>query len=157
MKRKLTACLFVLAIWVLLPVTAYAQETTLTTKVPSSHTLYVDIAGNGEVVVDGVPCKQTGELQIQRGTTPQVSVKPADSAVLKNVLLNEKDITEELRKGIYKMPQMCFDAKLTVVFEAVTGTPQTGDPIPVTALCFAMVLSLAGVLCCFLLPRKRKY
>ena len=154
--KKITACLFILAILVLFPVTVWAQKTTLTTEVPSSHTLYMDITGSGTVIIDGISCTQTVDLQIKRGIAPQISVKPADDAVLKTAVLNEKDITEELRKGTYKMPQMCFDAKLTVVFEAVTGTPQTGDPIPVTALCFAMVLSLAGVLCCFLLPRKRE-
>ena len=156
MKRKLTACLFVLAIWVLFPITVWAQETTLTTKVPSSHTLHIDIAGNGEVVVDGISCKQTGDLQIQRGATPQISVKPADNAVLKSAYLNGIDITQELRNGTYKMPQMCLDANLAVTFEAAPGTPQTGDPVPVTALCFAMVLSVGGVLYCLLLPKKNQ-
>lgn len=156
MKRKFTACLLIFAIWMLLPVAVWAQETTLTTRVPPSHTLHIDIAGKGSVIVDGVPYKQTGDLQIQRGATPQISVKPTNGGVIKTATLNEKDITDELRKGTYSMPEMCFDTKLTVAFEAVPGTPQTGDPVPVTALCFTMVLSLAGVLCCSLLPSKRK-
>ena len=154
--KKVTACLFVLAIWVLFPITVWAQETTLTTKIPSSHTLHIDITGNGEVIVDGVICKQTSDLQIHRGTTPLISVKPADGAVLKSAFLNGIDITQDLRKGTYIMPEMCFDTKLTVVSEAVPGTPQTGDPVPVTGLWFAMVLSLAGALCCFRLPGNRK-
>ena len=157
MKRKLTACLLIFAIWALFPITVWAQETTLTTKIPSSHTLHIDIAGNGRVIVDGVPCKQTGDLQIQRGTTPQISVKSADNAVLKSAYLNGIDITQELRKGTYSIPEMCFDTKLTVVFETVPGTPQTGDSVPVTALCFVMVLSFIGLLYCLLLQRKRKY
>lgn len=156
MKRKLTACLFVLVILVLLPVTVWAQETTLTTKIPSSHTLHIDIAGNGEVVIDGISCKQAGDLQIQRGISPQISAEAANGTVLKTAILNDKDITEDLRKGTYKMPQMCFDANLTVVFEAAPSTPQTGDPASVTALCLTMLLSLSGALCCLPLPRKRE-
>ena len=155
--KKITACLLFFAIWVLLPVTAYAQETTLTTRVPSSHTLHIDIAGNGEVVVDGIPCKQTGDLQIPRGTAPQISVKPADNAMLKSAFLDGIDITQELRNGTYKMPQMCLDANLAVTFETAPGTPQTGDFVPVTALCFAMVLSFIGLLYFLLLARERKY
>lgn len=156
MKRKLTAWLILLAIAVLLPVTVQAQETTLTTKVPSIHTLHIDIAGNGRVIVDGVPCKQTGNLQIPRGTTPQISVEPADGVVLKSAFLDGIDITQELCNGTHEMPQMCLDANLAVTFEAAPGIPQTGDSVPVVALCFTMVLSLAGVLCCSLLPSKRK-
>lgn len=156
MKRKLTACLFILAIWVLFPVTAWAQETTITTQIPSNHTLHIDIAGNGEVLVDGVSCKQTGDLQIQRGTTPQITVKSAGGAVLKTAVLNEEDITEELSTATYLMPEMYFDAALTVVFESVSDVPQTGDPAPVKGLIFAMLLSVTGVLCCLLLPRKER-
>lgn len=154
--KKITAYLVCLLTVLVLPLVVSAQETTLTTKVPSSHTLYIDIAGNGEVVVDGVPCKQTGDLQIQRGTTPQVSVKPADGAVLKNVHLNEKDITEDLRKGAYILPKMCSDTKLIIVFETAPGTPQTGDPVPLAALCLAMVLSFIGMLCDLRTSRKRE-
>ena len=154
--KKITACLLIFAIWVLFPVTVRAQETTLTTRVPSSHMLHIDIAGNGRVIVDGVPCKQTGDLQIPRGTTPQISVKSADNAVLKSAYLNDIDITKELRNGTYIMQEMRYNANLTVLFDSVSGTPQTGDPVPVTLLCFAMVMSLAGAFCCFLLPSKRK-
>lgn len=156
MKQKLTAYLFILVILALFPVAAYAQETTLTTKIPSSHTLHIDIAGNGEVLVDGVSWKQTGDLQIQRGTTPQITVKSAGGAVLKTAVLNEEDITEELGTATYCMPEMYFDAALTVVFESVSDIPQTGDPAPVKGLIFAMLLSVTGVLCCLLLPRKER-
>ena len=161
MKRKLTACLLIFAIWVLFPVTVWAQETTLTTKVPSSHRLQIDIAGKGEVIVDGISCKQSCDLQIQRGTTPQIAVKPANRSVVKSAILNDVDITQQLRKGTYKMPQMCFDGKLTVVFQAVPGAPQagsapTGDCVPVMALSVTMALSLTAALFCLLLQKKKK-
>jgi len=156
MKRKLTACLFTLILLVLLPVTVWAQETTLTTMIPTTHILHIDIVGDGEIVVDGVSYTQSGDLQIPRGATPQISVKPTDGAVLKSAIVNEKDITEELCKGAYTLPEMFFDARLVVAFETVPGAPKTGDPAPVSALCLAMLLSLAGVLYSWKFPGNKK-
>lgn len=153
--KKITAYIVCFLTVLALPLVASAQETTLITKIPSCHTLHIDIAGKGEVIIDGVSCNQTGDLQIQRGATPQIWVKPADGWVIKTVLLEDEDITQKLCKGTCKMPQMCLDAKLTVIFEAVPGTPQTGDPVPAAVLCLAMVLSFIGMLCCLLVPIKK--
>ena len=48
------AILFVVLIF-LLPVTVWAQEITLTTVVPSFHTINLYMKGEGTVTVDGVP------------------------------------------------------------------------------------------------------
>ena len=70
MKRRSTAyqivrLLFLVLIIALLPVSVWAQETTLTANVPSVHTLHIELTGNGRIVVDGVPYEKTADTIIE--------------------------------------------------------------------------------------------
>lgn len=71
MTKESTACrivqaLFLAIIVMLLPVTVWAQETTLTTVVPSSHTLHIEVTGEGTILVDGVAYIKTVDISVQR-------------------------------------------------------------------------------------------
>lgn len=161
MKRKSTAChivrfLFLVLIVALLPVSVWAQETTLTTTVPSVHTLHIALNGNGQIVVDGVPYKQTASLQIKRHSTPEISVIPDSGWKLKSVLLDGQDITEEFQSGAFAFSEMREDLKLTVVFEEQSSTPQTGDQSNIEILYLLMFLSVIGIILCVMVRRKTR-
>ena len=161
MKRKSTACyivrfLFLVLIVALLPVSVWAQETTLTTTVPSVHTLRIALNGNGQIVVDGVPYKQTASLQIKRHSTPEISVIPDSGWKLKSVMLDGQDITEEFQDGAFAFSETREDLKLTVVFEAQSSTPQTGDQSNIEILYLLMVLSVIGIILCVMVRRKTR-
>jgi len=146
MNKMITTILTVLAILVLLPMMAWAQETTLTTSVPSCHVLHVELIGNGEVAIDNISCKQSGDLQIKRHTRPQLSVISAHDTRLRSAVLNGEDITKSITEGIYTMPELCFDSTLTVEFETIPTTPQTDDSFPLMPALCMLVCSSVGLL-----------
>lgn len=161
MKRKSTACqivrlLFLALIIALLPVSVWAQETTLTTTVPAVHTLHIALNGNGQIVVDGVPYEQTADIQIKRHSTPEISVIPDSGWKLKSVSLDGQDVTTEFQSGAFTFSEMREDLELTVVFEAQSSTPQTGDQSNIEILYLLIFLSVIGMLLCVLARRKTR-
>ena len=161
MKRKSTACqivrlLFLTLIVALLPVSVWAQETTLTTTVPAVHTLHIALNGNGQIVVDGVPYEQTADIQIKRHSTLEISVIPDSGWKLKSVSLDGQDVTAEFQSGAFTFSEMREDLELTVVFEAQSSTPQTGDQSNIEILYLLMFLSVIGMLLCVLARRKTR-
>ena len=161
MKRKSTACqivclLFLTLIVALLPVSVWAQETTLTTTVPAVHTLHIALNGNGQIVVDGVPYEQTADIQIKRHSTLEISVIPDSGWKLKSVSLDGQDVTAEFQSGAFTFSEMREDLELTVVFEAQSSTPQTGDQSNIEILYLLMFLSVIGMLLCVIARRKTR-
>ena len=161
MKRKNTACkliqaLILAAIVMLLPVTVWAQETTLTTVVPSSHILHLELTGEGTIVVDGVAYTQSTDIQIQRKSRPEISLQITDGYKVKSVLWGDEDITEAIRKGSWTMPEVIEDVSLSVTFEKTSSTPQTGDAFQPELWLSTAGISLLGMIACLLLYRKQK-
>ena len=161
MKRKNTACkliqaLILAAIVMLLPVTVWAQETTLTTVVPSSHILHLELTGEGTIIVDGVAYTQSADIQIQRKSRPEISLQITDGNKVKSVLWGDEDITEAIRKGSWTMPEVTEDVVLTVTFEKTSSTPQTGDASLPDLWFTIAALSLIGMIICWLMRKKQK-
>ncbi len=161
MKRKSTAyyivrLLFLVLIIVLLSISVWAQETTLTANVPSVHTLHIELTGNGRIVVDGVPYEKTADIQIKRHCTPAISATPDSGWELESVSFGGKDITEQIQNGAFAFPEMCNDAELIVVFESQSNTPQTGDQSNIEILYLLMLLSVIGMLLCVFAHRKTR-
>lgn len=158
MRRRSTAyCLLFLVLLVgLLSVSVWAQETTLTANVPSVHTLHIELSGNGKIVVDGVPYEKTADIQIKRHGVPTISFTPDSGWELESVSLNGQDITSEFQEGTFAFPEMCDNSELTVVFEAISDIPQTGDKLNIKILYLVMLLSVIGILLCVMAHRKTR-
>ena len=161
MKRKNTACkiiqaLILAAIVMMLPVTVWAQETTLTTVVPSSHILHLELTGEGTIVVDGVAYTQSADIQIQRKSRPEISLQITDGNKVKSVLWGSEDITEAIRKGSWTMPEAIEDVSLSVTFEKTSSTPQTGDASRPDLWFTIAALSVIGMIICWLMSKKQK-
>lgn len=161
MKRKSTACKIVQAfilvlIVMVLPAKAWAQETSLTTNIPSVHTLHIELIGNGSIVVDGVPYEKTADIQIKRHSTPDISVTPDSGWKIKSVTLDGQDITGKIQRDTFTFPEICGDVELIVVFEAQSGTPQTGDKSNIEMLFLLMLLSVIGMILCVGTYRKTR-
>lgn len=159
MKRKTTAYriaqLFFLTLFiVLLPFTVWAQETVLTTIVPSSHTLHIDVAGEGTILVDGVAYTKAAEAQVQRHHTPEIAILTADGYRIKTVLWGDEDVTAAFRNGKWTAPKIVDAATLTVTFEQIL-TPQTEETLcPYLWIVLLVLIALVIVIC--LLQRKKK-
>ena len=153
---KLIQALILAAIVMLLPVTVWAQETTLTTVVPSSHTLHLELSGEGTIVVDGVAYTQSADIQIQRKSRPEISLQITDGHKVKSVLWGSEDITEAISKGSWTMPEVIDDVSLSVTFEKTSSTPQTGDASRPDLWFIIAALSLIGMIICWLMRKKQK-
>lgn len=161
MKRKPTACrivqaLFLAAIVMLLPVTVWAQETTLTTTIPSSHTLHIEVTGNGTIVVDGVAYTKTADVQVQRQHRPEISIQAADGSMIKTVLWCNENVAASFQNGKWTAPEVLEDAALTVTLEAISDTPQTGDTFCPELWIGLLIFSMLGFAICFLQSRKER-
>jgi len=161
MKNRSTAyqlvrLLFLALIVVLLPVSVWAQETTLTADVPSVHNLHIELTGKGRIIVDGVPYEKSVNLQIRRHSTPALSATPDSGWKLKSVSFGDQDITGQIQNGTFTFPEMCDDAELIVVFEAKSNVPQTGDQTNIEILSLLMLLSVVGMILCATARRKSR-
>lgn len=158
MKRKSTAyivqAVFLAIMFVLLPTTVWAQETTLTTSVPSGHTMHIMITGEGTVAVDGVAYTKNADIELQRQHRPEISVVAADSSKIKTVLWGSEDITAAFQNGNWTGPEILEDATLTVTFEKLGSTPQTGDPFYPHLWIGLLIFSLLGLMVCLLRSKK---
>ena len=156
MKRRSTACQIILALFLLclLPLTVWAQETALTTVVPSSHTLSVLVEGEGTILVDGVVYTKTEKVQVQRHRRPEIHIQAAEGSQIKKVLWGEEEITASLRNGSWTAPETVEDAALTVTFEQIF-TPQVEEPCYHELWIVLLILALLLLAIC-LLRRMRK-
>lgn len=159
MKRQSTACrivqvLFLAAIVMLLPVTAWAQETTLTTVVPSSHILHIELIGDGTVIVDGVAYTKTADIQVQRQCRPEISIQAADGSKIKTVLWDGENVTETVTNGKWIAPAVTEDVVLSVTFEKIGSIPQTGDCFHPKLWFVLLILSVLGLAVFFCTARK---
>lgn len=160
MKRRSTACRIVQAfilvlIVMLLPITVWAQETTLTTTIPSSHTLHMEVTGNGTIKVDGVAYTKTADIQVQRQYRPEISILAADGSKIKSVFWGSEDVTVAFQNGKWTAPEILEDAVLKVVFEGPSDIPQTGDHRPLDFWVLLMFLS-AGLFGLLMASPKRR-
>lgn len=160
MKRKSTAYrivqAFILVVVVmLLPAKAWAQETNLTTVVPASHTLHIELTGNGTVVVDGVSYTQAADLQVQRHSKPEITVLAADGSKIKTVLWGNEDVTVNFQNGKWTMPEVTEDIILSVAFEKISSTPQTGDAFDLNLWASLLIVSAFGMIICLLSIKKK--
>lgn len=161
MTKESTACrivqaLFLAIIVMLLPVTVWAQETTLTTVVPSSHTLHIEVTGEGTILVDGVAYIKTVDISVKRQQMPEISVLTAEGSKIKTILWGSQDVTAAFQDGKWTAPEILNDAVLTVTFEKISNTPQTGDNIYLEFWIALLIFSMLGFTVC-LLGYKKKY
>ena len=160
MKRRSTACrivqAFILALLVMvLPVTVFAQETTLTTTVPSGHILHIEVTGDGTIIIDGVTYTQAADLQVQRHHRPEISIQPADGSKIKTVFWGSENVTANFPKGEWTAPEITEDMVLSVTFEKMSSTPQTGDTFPLNFWTSVLIISALGMVTCLLNLKKK--
>lgn len=159
MKRRFTACrivqaLFLAAIVMLLPVTVWAQETTLQTIVPSNHIIHLDLKGTGTILVDGVAYSDSADIQVQRQHRPEISIPVAEGKQIKSVLWGSEDVTSAFENGKWVAPEIVEDVVLTITLEEISSTPQTGDNSNLNLWVVLLSISLIGLVVC--LRRSKK-
>ncbi len=161
MYRKNTAfrivCALALVIMMLpLSVVATAQETKLTTVVPATHSLSIEINGKGIVSVDGEQYSKSKQIQILRHSGPLITVKAADGYQIKTVHFDGENITNQFSNGTWSMPAIISDVVLTVAFVEQNSTPATGDVSNILLWIEISLLALVGLSLCIVSYREKR-
>lgn len=92
-------------------ITAFADDITVTATVPDSHTITV-VSDGAEVFLGGEPGTQ---FTVERLSQPTMLIRPADGKEITQVLLNNEDITHQVKGGYYTPEPIYEDKTLTVL------------------------------------------
>ena len=147
-------CVLILCI-IHLPISVFAQVTTLKTKVPASHILHIELKGKGTITVDGNTYTKSADIQIDRHRNVTISVQPSDGYSVKTALWNGDNITSAVRNKHWTSPAFEHDSLLSVSFEKVSAIPMTGDTFWFLQWCLLAVGSTIGIGICLLHLKKK--
>ena len=143
MNKKTASLLLTLlaAVLLALPGRSWAADTTLTTQVPSTHTLTLALDAGIRVTVDGVSYENGDRITVPRHQSPTLTLRLPAGAVLGKADYNGRDVTRALQEGPYHLPPMESDGLLTVTLRPGTSQPATGDT---GAALYVLCVSLAA-------------
>ena len=156
MNKKTASLLLTLlaAVLLALPGRSWAADTTLTTQVPSTHTLTLALDAGIRVTVDGVSYKNGDCVTVPRHQSPRLTLRLPAGAVLEKADYNGRDVTRALQEGPYHLPPMESDGLLAVTLQPGASRPATGDSgTDFYALCAALA---AGALLALRRSRKKR-
>lgn len=135
--RKITTLLLTLFLMCSISITGFAQEVTVNTSVPNSHTLTVT-ADHAQVLYQG---RSDNSFEIPRLSEPTLLIRADDGYKLSKVTLNGENITDKVIGNNYTLAPVYEDKKLVVETAAVpidsdsfhdisgTVTDENGNPI----------------------------
>lgn len=125
--KKLTALLLCFLTLCMCSVTAFAAEpeaeetnTVISVTVPDSHKITVT-ADNAKVFYDGVSGE---EFTVGRLSQPRLLIRAESGKVIKSVMINGEDVTEELHGGYLDLDAVYEDKVLTVTTEDEPAAPK---------------------------------
>ena len=139
MKKYISALLLTVFIFIFTP-NAFADTTTLTTSVPTKHSISLFVGSGGSV--NGI--RGNSVIWVDRHSKLILEIRPDSGCVIKSVTLNGADITAQLSGNTLVMESVEKDAVISVSFQYVlVNSPKTGDD---TGLFFwAAVFAVSGV------------
>ena len=153
-KRLISIWLFALLVLIFVPVTVFAQNTTLTATVPSQFQLEIEINGKGKIWINEKYFSETTTISIDRYKETIITIIPAPDYEIESVLYNGKNMAGNLQSRTLTLPIPTGDAKLAVNFTEKAPLPQTGDSH------YILVISIITIILSYFLfmwlIRKRK-
>lgn len=155
MNRKTALLLSVLAAAVLLlPRSAWAANTDLTTRIPAEHTLTLTLDKGAQVLVDGVAYGDGAAVSVRRHSRPLITLVLSSGTELHRAAYNGEDVTRALAEGTLRLPPVQTDGTLAVTVRSAVPRPATGDD---GAGLYAACAGAAGVCVLYLLLGRKKY
>ncbi len=125
--KKLTALLLCFLLLCTCSVTAFAAEpeaektnTIISVTVPDSHKITV-MAENAKVFYEGVSGE---EFVVERLSEPRLLIRAESGKVIKSVMINGEDVTEELHGGYLDLDAVYEDKVITVTTEDEPAAPK---------------------------------
>ena len=105
---------------------AYAQTTTLTTTVPGSVLLKLEIQGEGTVLINGVVCDISKEIDVLKNEDVAISFYPKEGYIIDYIVYNGEKILLD-NGGSVVLPCVSDSGSLEVVFQQKATAPTTRD------------------------------
>lgn len=142
-----------------IPVQALASTTELTTGVPDSVSLHVEITGKGTVTVGEERLSKTGTISVKRHQPFVIYLKPKSGYRVTAVYLNGEPVLTSLKNGKLTVDELNLDGILSVTFSKVASStagkgdasnPRTGDRqgTAVTVATLTGIISMVLLLLC---------
>ena len=147
MKKYISALLLTVFILMLAPL-AFADSTTLTTSVPTIHSISLDIGSGGSV--NGL-CGKT-EIGADRHSKIVFEIKADSGYKIRSAIYNGEDVGAKVSGGKFVIESLESDGSLKVRFLRRIS-PQTGDNSDM--LLWSAVLILSGTGVCLLRKKVR--
>ena len=149
MKRIFSTLILIgtLMLPLLLPLTASAEVTTLSTSVPKQATISVEITGKGTVTINGNSTSKKAQYLVDRLEDVDVLIAAHSAYLLKTVHLDGTDVTDKVKNGLLTIENIQFDTDLAIKFVpkepgGSVDVPATGD----TSHLYAILLCWFGSL-----------
>ena len=125
--KRLTALLLCFLLLCMCSVTAFAAEPeaeeaniVISVTVPDSHKITVT-AENAKVFYEGVSGE---EFIVERLSEPRLLIRAESGKVIKSVMINGEDVTEELHGGYLDLDAVYEDKEITVITEDEPAAPK---------------------------------
>lgn len=134
-----------------MPVRVLALATGLSTNVPDTVSLRVEITGSGTVSVGGERLSHTGTVTVKRHQPFTVTLSPQQGYGVTAVSLNGKSVLSRLKNWELTIDDLNLDGVLSVTFTKTANSqngsnPKTGDQYVVSAMATAMISMTALIL-----------
>lgn len=145
---KAISCVLMAALTLVIcfPVAAATNSTTLTTTVPETLPFFLELSGNGTVMINGVAYTQSCAIQIPRNSTIEFLITPDAENEIKSIIYNGFDYTKEAKNGKLNLPAITGEAMLHIHFAEITSAPVTRDSHSPQFFVLVMLLSLIGII-----------
>lgn len=153
-KAILCVLMAALTLVICFPVAAATNSTTLTTTVPETLPLVLELSGNGTVTINGVVYTNSGTIEIPRHSTITLQITPNTNNEIKSVVCNGIDYTKDVKEGTLTLPAITESVTLGVSFAEIASSPQTGDSNCPFLWMLLMLISLVGIVVILLVKKE---
>ena len=93
---------------------------------PTTYTLSIKATGNGSASYDGTVIRgKTSSFTVIEGTSATISFSPDDGYRIKNVTVNNADVTSSVSNNSYTISNISSDTNVEVEFEVIPPTTYT--------------------------------
>lgn len=145
--------MLVLVLVINLGIPVFAQTTTLTTTVPNSFPLHLEINGEGQVLLNGVYYDTSVDISVPRYSEIVITLLPKEGYHISHIFYNgsKVDMTDSMTVSL---PVLAKESTVSIGFLKTSTSPVTGDNSKLLLLLSLLIVSGIGLVVLFLL-RKR--
>lgn len=121
-----------------------AQSIMITTNVPDTISLNVEIVGRGQIILEDYIIDKSMDIFMPRHKKSQLAVKPDKGYVVAVVSYNGEPLVAYETDEEYELPEITKNSTLKIKFEKMQGNPLTGDNTRIELyVCVAIISVLA--------------